>query len=111
MTNAQKAKGDRWERACVEFLRSAGLEVERAYGAGRPDDVGDIDGISWLAVSCKDHQTLRFSQWLDEVQEQAVAARKGHAVVIAKCARRATGDAYAVMRLRDFADLVAEFEE
>lgn len=43
MTNAAKAKGDRAEREVAALLCELGLPCRRKLGAGRLDDVGDID--------------------------------------------------------------------
>ena len=44
MSSPQKIKGSQYERDVVKWLRSMGYPcAERAYGAGRHDDVGDID--------------------------------------------------------------------
>ena len=53
MTGAPKRKGDGAERELVVSLRSLGLEVARAYGAGRPDDVGDLDGLPGVYAQVK----------------------------------------------------------
>lgn len=48
---AMKAKGSAFEREIVAFLRTHGHPyAERAYGAGRPGDVGDIDGIPGFVI-------------------------------------------------------------
>ena len=44
--NKQKNKGDAAEREAAKLLAEAtGLPVRRKLGAGRQDDVGDLDGI------------------------------------------------------------------
>jgi len=44
--NPQKAKGDRAELEAAELLTQLlGVPVRRKLGAGRVDDVGDIDGV------------------------------------------------------------------
>ena len=47
MTNSAKDKGDRTEREVEALLRDLlGIsEIRRALGAGRQDDMGDIDNI------------------------------------------------------------------
>ena len=55
MPNPYKGKGDRAERELVEALSLLlpTLKVERAYGAGRPDDTGDLDGLPYVAAQVK----------------------------------------------------------
>ena len=46
MSNPQKAKGDRAEREVQALLRDLlGVPARRKLGAGRADDMGDIDGV------------------------------------------------------------------
>ncbi len=48
MTSPAKRKGDRAENEVVDLLNDYAenrWHVERAYGAGRPDDRGDLDGL------------------------------------------------------------------
>ncbi len=46
MTNPAKAKGDRAELEAAEILSDLlGVPVRRMLGAGRKDDVGDLDGV------------------------------------------------------------------
>ena len=51
MTSPSKRKGDRAELEVQALLRDhLGVPARRALGAGRKDDVGDIDGVPQLAV-------------------------------------------------------------
>lgn len=46
MTNPHKAKGDRAELEVQALLRDLlGVPARRKLGAGRADDMGDIDGV------------------------------------------------------------------
>ena len=46
MTNTAKNKGDKAEREVQELLRDLlGVPARRKLGAGRQDDMGDIDGV------------------------------------------------------------------
>ena len=54
MTSPQARKGAAAERELVALLRTQGLlAVERAYGAGRPDDQGDLDGLPEVYAQVK----------------------------------------------------------
>ena len=60
MTSPAKRKGGQFERDVVTFFREHGHRyVERAYGSGRPLDVGDIDGIAGVIIECKNHAAPR----------------------------------------------------
>lgn len=54
MTNRNKQKGDRAERELAKLLTVAlGIPIRRMLGAGRIDDVGDLDGMSDTAIQVK----------------------------------------------------------
>jgi hypothetical protein len=105
-----KAKGARFEREVVACLRGHGHPyAERAYGAGRPRDIGDIDGLPGFALECKAHRSIDLASFMDEAATEAENAGGGIVpVVIAKRRGKPTADAYVVMRLGDWAQLVSE---
>lgn len=83
---APKRKGADAERDVVRFLRRWFPGADRAYGAGRPDDVGDIIGVPRTCVQVKNTcHPDRLGSWLDETARQArgrtpvlVIKRRGH---------------------------------
>jgi Holliday junction resolvase len=106
---AMKAKGSSFERDVVGFLREHGFPYcERHYGAGRPDDVGDIDGIPGWTVECKAHKALNLAGWSDEAESERQHGRQRFAAVVAKRRNRSTGDAYVIVSLSTFANLLAD---
>lgn len=109
---AMKAKGSAFERELVRYRRDRGHPyVERAYGAGRSDDRGDLDGLPGYVVEVKCHRALDLAGFVDEaVREAANVGGDIVPVVIAKRRNRPVADAYAVMRLADWAQLVHEVE-
>lgn len=100
-----KRKGSRFELEVARYLAEHGHPyAERAYGAGRPSDVGDIDGLPGLCVEVKCHRALDLAGWVDEAIAEAANAGRGVVpVVVAKRRGRPTADAYVVMRLSDWA--------
>jgi Holliday junction resolvase len=103
---AMKAKGSAFEREVVRALKRLGFPyAERAYGAGRPHDVGDIDGVPGLVFECKARRALELAAWVDEAQREAANAG-AVGVVVAKRRGRPTEDAYVVLSLSDFAALM-----
>lgn len=59
MTNPQKAKGDAAEREVAALLSDLlGLPVRRKLGAGRKDDIGDLDGIPDTVVQVVNRRDL-----------------------------------------------------
>jgi Holliday junction resolvase len=110
MTNPAKAKGSLFEREVVKRFRYWGhRHVERAYGAGRQDDRGDLVGLlgGAVVVECKAQKTFNFSAWLAEAEVERVNAGAAWGVVVAKRGRRPIGESYVVMTLDDFAELLA----
>ena len=94
---APRRKGSQWECDVRDYLRSRGYQADRAYGAGRPDDVGDIDGIPGFHIECKNHRRMDLAGWIDQASEG-----KGVPTLIVKRPRQPVGEAYVVMRLKDW---------
>lgn len=112
MTSPERRKGNGFEIEIVKYLRLHGFPyAERAYGAGRPDDCGDIDGIPGWVIEAKNHKSLDLAGWANEAAAEAQNARASWWAVIAKRRNRPTSDAYVVMDLAQFADLLAEVED
>ena len=106
---AMKAKGSAFEREVVAYLRDHGHPyAERHYGAGRPEDVGDIDGIVGFTLECKAHKALALADWTDEAEHERQHGRQRFAAVIAKRRNRPTADAYVIVPLSTFAALLAD---
>ena len=56
MSNPSKAKGDRGELEAAKLLTELlGVPVRRRLGAGRTDDVGDLDGVVGHVVEVKSY--------------------------------------------------------
>jgi hypothetical protein len=95
-----RRKGNAWELAVRDYLRAAGLVVDRAYGAGRPDDAGDL--ILWdypdVLAECKAHHRHDLAGWLDVARAKAGAHRTP--LVIVKRPNVAALHGYAVTDLR-----------
>lgn len=108
MTNPQKRKGSEWERTVVNFLSDWFPTIERRYGAGAEKDRGDLQGIPFTVIECKDHKTLKLGEWLDRLDEQMDNAGAFRGVVIAKRSRKPVSEAFAVMPLLLWAELMKE---
>ena len=105
MSNPQKVKGDKAERDVAAYLAAHGFPyAERAYGAGRPDDVGDIDGIPGVVVEVKNHTKITIPAWLNELEVEMSNARAVHGAVVAK--RRGSTDVGSWYAIAPFADWV-----
>lgn len=107
MTNPQKRKGSKWERDLVNWFNQHGHPgVERAYGAGRPDDRGDLTGIPGFTIEAKNHQKITLATFVDETAREAHNAGTPWYATIIKRRSRPPADAYVVMPLHIFADLI-----
>jgi Holliday junction resolvase len=70
MTNRQKQKGDRAERAFVNWLNGRGFTARRTR-AGWDDDKGDINLSDTRAlIDVKDRKELRVNEWMDSLYEK-----------------------------------------
>lgn len=109
MSSPSKRKGSQYERDVVAFLREYGWpSAERAYGAGRQDDVGDIDGV-FFTVECKAEKSIDLPGYLRELEREMKAAGNEMGVVLVK--RRGAANAaesYAVMPAWLWASLMKE---
>jgi hypothetical protein len=99
--------GSAYERAVRDYLQLAGYACQRTYGAGRPDDQGDL--LLWerpdLLLSCKAQKAYDLAGWLTEAQ--AAAARDQRtALVVVKRRQMAVQRSYVVTDLRSFITLL-----
>lgn len=98
--SAAKRKGSQYERDLVAAFRAAGFDAERCYGAGRPDDVGDIEiaGLP-VVIEAKNHARLDLAGWTAEAAHEAANAGADLGVVIAKARGRNAAGSYLIVRL------------
>ena len=55
MANPNKAKGDRFERYCCEYLtQHTKFTVRRRFGAGQQNDLGDLEGLPGMVIQAAD---------------------------------------------------------
>ena len=111
MANSAKRKGDQFERDVVAYFHEQGFPyVERAYGAGRPDDVGDLDGIPGWCFELKNHQRLDLAGWMGELAVEQHHARAQHGAVIVKRRQHPVRHAYVVMTLEQLTQLLTQLD-
>jgi hypothetical protein len=59
LMNPQKSKGDRAELEVQALIREqTGWPARRKLGAGRSDDMGDIDGVPSTVISVKNYKDI-----------------------------------------------------
>jgi len=106
---AMRAKGSQFEREVVGYLKANGFPyAERHYGAGRPEDVGDIDGIPGWTLEVKNCRAMDLAGWSDEAEHERQHGRQRFAAVIAKRRNKPIGAAYVIVSLSAFAELLAD---
>jgi hypothetical protein len=72
MTNAAKRRGDEAEREAAAILHDLlGWPIRRKLGAGRFDDIGDLDGLPQTTV-----QVAAWSDVLRAVRQKPVDAER-----------------------------------
>jgi hypothetical protein len=107
MTNKSKAKGDNAEREVQNLLRRLLVlpRIRRALGAGRRDDVGDIDGVPSTVVQVADwaRPLVAIDTKLPEVEQQRLNARKPFGVLFI---RRVGGKYVVVMSPEQFVKML-----
>jgi len=110
VSTPHKRKGSQWERDCKVWLNEIGFKyAERAYGAGRRDDVGDIRGINGVVIECKNEKAIRIPQYLRELEVEMVNANATTgAVLIKKRGTSNVSEAYVVMTAALWADLLKQ---
>ena len=77
MTNSAKRKGDRAELEVQGILRDLlGVPARRKLGAGRADDMGDIDGVPDTVIQCVSYTDIgrAIREKLPECEAQQVRA-------------------------------------
>ena len=114
MSNPNGAKGSEFERRVRDRFRYAGHRyVERSYGAGRGDDVGDLSGVlgGRLVVQCKDTGRIDLSGALDNAEIQRINARGDYGAVVQKRRGKGAGKAYFIMELDAACALLKEIED
>ncbi len=105
--SAPKRKGSAYERDVVGYLRGHGFpEAERAYGAGRPDDVGDIANVPGVTMEVKNHNHIDLASFVDEAEHEAENARTPYGVAVVKRRQRPVAESYVVMTLETFTRLL-----
>ena len=83
MSSPEKQKGDRAERAVVDFLNAHGIDAHRIR-AGSPDDIGDIEAHPDLVIEVKDRGKIDLPAWLRKLATQKANKDAAFGVIIVK---------------------------
>lgn len=104
--SASRRKGTAWESAVVEYLQAAGFPHAERRALCGVNDKGDIAGIPGVMVECKAEKAIDLAGYMDEVKVQTANAHAQVGVAVVKRRNRPAGDAYAVMPLSAFVELL-----
>lgn len=107
MSNPNAARGARWEKAIVDFLRAifGRQSVVKPRQEGHID-VGDVH-LSPFIIQAKDEAQHNFSGYINDAEKQADAAGEDFGVAVVKRRKYGTSKAYVIHSLASFARLVA----
>ena len=117
MPNANKAKGDRAERAVRDFLVAQGFTGTFKTRAGFDDDLGDVivprdpdpATRSGFAVQVKDWATPAWKAWFSQLADQVRVGGHRHGVIWWKRRGSADPGTWTVMMAGDaFVDLLED---
>lgn len=92
--NRPKDKGDRAERAVVDFLDHHGFKARRIH-AGHHDDIGDIEVHHEVVLEVKDNKKLEFSQWVAKLQVQKAHKDAAYGIVAVKLKGKSNAEEWA----------------
>ena len=106
------------EKMVVAYLRSIGSTFANARPGIAKDEwpeearvpPPDVRGIEGWAIECKnrgDHQYAKLGEAIDQLIDEMVITGDAHGAVISNRRSRPIEDAYVVMRLGDWANVVA----
>lgn len=97
--SANKARGTRWESACVTFLREHGFPWADRVPLSGARDRGDVTvGPGSPVMEMKSQNRHSLAEWLDEAQQEAQNARAPFGVVWFKRRGKASaGDGFVLM--------------
>ena len=105
MSTPQKQKGDRAERAIVEWLHSLGFTKAHRIRAGSPDDIGDIElGVPGVVIEVKDRGKIDLPAWIRKLGLQKANKDAALGVIIVK--KRGSSDPFEWSYVLDGASFV-----
>jgi hypothetical protein len=108
MANSFKAKGDRAELEVQGLLRDLlGVPARRALGAGRLDDMGDIDGVPETCISVTNRKDVAAAVRSKPVEAEMQRRRRG-CTFVATFVRLRGGEYRVVLTVDQWATLWRE---
>lgn len=103
MANPNKRRGDRAELEVQAMLREhLGVPARRALGAGRKDDIGDIDGVPFTAIQVCNWQNVAAAVRQKPLEAERQREHKHDGLFAATFVRLRGGDYRVVMTPEQF---------
>ena len=110
MTNRSKERGTAFETAVVRYLQEHGFPYAERRALHGTDDRGDIAGVPGVMFECKSVKSITLGEFMNEVAVQTKNAGARLGVAVIKRRQKSTGDAYVVMSLDTFVELIRDDE-
>ncbi|BDM70567.1 hypothetical protein HEK616_40540 [Streptomyces nigrescens] len=110
MSNANKAKGTRYESELRDYLNDLGFTVRRVVQMGNKDQ-GDLHGYPLHIIEAKNVKSIDLPSFVRQADREAINAGEPFGVAFVKKARGATGDGYAVRSIATDVRLVARLRD
>lgn len=105
MTNRAKDRGDRAEREVQGLLRDLlGVPARRKLGAGRSDDMGDIDGVPDTVIQVVNYTDIARAI-RDKLPDSEAQRARANCTFAATFVRRPGGKYVVVLSPEQFASL------
>ncbi len=109
MTGAAKRKGDEAEREAAGILADQlGYPIRRKLGAGRADDIGDLDGIPATVVQVANRPSETLRAVIEKPLAAEVQRERAGATFAATMLRMRGGRWRVVLTVEQFATLLRE---
>ncbi len=106
MTNPSKAKGTRFETDVLRYLQESEITARRNAPSGAKD-VGDIRVGDTFTLEAKACARIELAAFVDEANVEAHHAGTPYGAAVVKRRRKGVGDAFVVMDLTTFSNLVS----
>jgi predicted lipoprotein len=110
MANPSKRKGTTWEAAVVAYLREHGQPYAERRALAGVNDKGDVSGVPGIVFECKAERSIDLAGYMTEVATETANAGAQLGVAVVKRRNRGPGDAYVVMSLSQFVEMLADDE-
>lgn len=110
MANPSKHKGSRFEKDVVDFLAVNGFPYAERRALEGINDRGDIAGVPGVVLECKATREIDLATAVNEAEREAANAGVDIFAAVIKRRQKPTSEAYAVMPLRKFVELIRDAE-